>query len=512
MNMITYEDRYVKVDAFPMGIDYERFAKQIDDPVYHKEVEEINSSTQGQKMILSIDRLDYTKGIPGRIRAFETLLKNYPEYVGKVRLNLIVAPSRIEVDRYENLRREITELVSELNGKYGSIGWMPVWFFFQSFSQERLIAYYRYADVLIVTPLRDGMNLVAKEYIAARTDYRGMVVISETAGAASELGEAVVVNPNDTEAVARGLKAALEMPDEEKETINRIIHKRLKRYNVDFWAKDFINELHNVAGFSVYKKKRNIWKEHAKIEDAYRKACHRLLFLDYDGTLVGFTARPNEAKPDADLLNLLEQLTSDKMNTVVIISGRDRHTIKKWLDSPNLHILASHGLWIHHPDKEWEKTVEIDNSWKKSIAGLLEIYADRMPGAIIEEKEFALAFHYRQCEPDMVEQKLSEVREALMSMTNSMSIGIQEGNKVLEIKDASVNKGLGASLYLGSTDYDFILGIGDDRTDEDLFNALPQKAFSIKVGIGNTNADYYIKSWESVRALLMSLSQSNPQS
>ena len=136
-------------------------------------------------------------------------MSKYPEYQGKVKLYQIVAPSRVQVSTYEQLKREITELISEVNGKYGTISWMPIWYYFKSFSQESLIAFYRNADVLLVTPLRDGMNLVAKEYFASRLDNKGMLVISETAGAASELGEAVVINPNDLNEIADAIKNSL---------------------------------------------------------------------------------------------------------------------------------------------------------------------------------------------------------------------------------------------------------------------------------------------------------------
>lgn len=503
LNKITFEDRYVQVDAFPMGIDYERFSHLADTD--EKEVQEIRESAKGMRMLLSIDRLDYTKGIPERIKAFGIFLENYPEYQGKVRLNLIVAPSRVEVDTYGELRRVITELVSEINGKYGTMGWMPIWFFFQSFPQETLISFYRYCDVLLVTPLRDGMNLVAKEYFASRIDYEGMVVLSETAGAASELGEAVVVNANDLMEIAKGIKRALEMPRDEKIAINRLIHKRLKRYNVDFWAKVFIDALvsTNVEETSTVKPK--IDKNCNTILCAYREAEKRILLLDYDGTLVGFKSIPEQAKPDGELKSMLRQLAADPKNTVVIVSGRDRHTLEKWLGDIDLHMLASHGLWLRHPDEEWKMTVPLDNSWKETVHHLLEMYTDRMPGSLIEEKEYSLAFHYRQCEPDMVSAKLGEVREALMGMTHSMSIGVQEGKKVLEIKDNRVNKGNGAALFLQDHNFDFILGVGDDRTDEDMFWMLPEDAFSIKIGIGNTRANHHLKSWQSLRVLLQIL-------
>ncbi|MBT3319485.1 MAG: bifunctional alpha,alpha-trehalose-phosphate synthase (UDP-forming)/trehalose-phosphatase [Clostridia bacterium] len=507
LNRITYDDRYVQVDAFPMGIDYDRFVMEYNTQQFESEAHQIEKSTIGEKVILSIDRLDYTKGIPERIRAFDEFLCRYPEHLGKVRFHLIVAPSRIAVDSYEDLRSEIAELVSEINGKHGTVDWMPIWYYFQSFSQESLIALYKGSDVLLVTPLRDGMNLVAKEYIAARTDQEGMVVISETAGAASELGEAVVVNANDSFAISEGIKTALDMPIEEKKAINSILHKRLKRYNVQFWADEFIKAIDQPVMASEQMVTRNIEKNNSIIVDAYLKASTRIIFLDYDGTLVGFKSIPQKAKPDSELKKLLFKLTEDPKNTVVIVSGRDRHTLEEWLGDLRMHMLAAHGLWRREQDGKWAITAALENSWKETVSGIMQMYVDRMPGALIEEKDYSLAFHYRQCEPDMVSVKLGEVRAALSSVTESMSLGIQEGSKVLEVKDSRVDKGQSATLFLQNKNYDFILGAGDDHTDEDLFAALPQSAYSVKIGAGSTNAKYRLKSWKSMRTLLKKLTE-----
>jgi trehalose 6-phosphate synthase/phosphatase len=400
LNQISYENRYLQVDAFPMGIDYDRFAREYSTPEFQEEVQNIIRSTKGEKLILSIDRLDYTKGIPQRIRAFDDFLRKYPEYIGKVRFHLIVAPSRVEVDSYEALRSEIADLVSQINGAYSTVDWMPIWFYFQTFSQESLTALYKYADVLLVTPLRDGMNLVAKEYIAARTDYLGMTVISETAGAASELGEVVVVNPNDRNAVAEGIKKALEMPAEDKIEINKIIHKRLRRYNVHFWAEEFIKSIEHCAEQARQRVAQSIDHDDSVVVDAYFKAKKRIIFLDYDGTLVGFKAIPNQAKPDPQLKALLFNLVEDPKNTVVIVSGRDRHSLEEWLGDLRLHMLAAHGLWRRDLDGEWSMTAALDNRWKSRVESIMQLYSDRMPGALIEEKDYSLAFHYRKCEPD----------------------------------------------------------------------------------------------------------------
>ncbi len=499
---ITYENHTVQVDAFPMGIDYDHFAGGAGNHDFMAEVSELFNRNLDVKNILSIDRLDYTKGIPERIRAFGLFLDRYPEYLEKCRLTLVVAPSRSAVPEYDNLKKEVFELVSRVNGQYGTINWMPVWLFYQTFSQDKLIALYKYSDVLLVTPLRDGMNLVAKEYLATRSDYEGMLVISETAGASSELSEAVVVNPNDIDAIADSIKYALEMPREEKVAINRAIHERLRNYNVHYWAEDILQALDN----AVHNPPRTVLLDQGScihmLETAYREGRRRLLLLDYDGTLVGIKSRPEQAKPDQELTYMLGKLAGDPRNMVVIISGRDKNVLDEWLGGLNLHFLAAHGLWLRHPGEEWKMTLSLDNQWKSSVLNLLKMFSNRMPGSLIEEKEYSLAFHYRQCEPDMVAVKLSEIREALIFMTQTTTLGLQEGNMVLEVKDSRVNKGYVTSLFINNQNNDFILGVGDDLTDENLFISLPAEAFSIKVGPGETNARYSVQSWQTIRFIL----------
>jgi trehalose 6-phosphate synthase/phosphatase len=504
LNVINYEDRYVKVDSFPMGIDYKRFNGAYDETNLSPEVQEIKKIKESKKIILSIDRLDYSKGIPARIRSYNNFLVKYPQYKGKVRLNLIVAPSRTEIENYELLLKEIREMVSETNGTFGTMNWMPIWFLFKTFSQEELIALYRNSDVLLVTPLRDGMNLIAKEYVAARSDFGGMLVLSETAGAASELAEAVIVNANDSDSVAKGIMTALEMPQEEKIARNKIMHQRLQRYTVEVWAEDFLKQLKlTCEDAEVVALPKPIETSRDSIEKGYRNAKKRIIFLDYDGTLVGFKAIPEQATPDSELKDLLRTLISDAKNTVVLISGRDRKILDNWfVDIQGLSLVASHGLWLKHPGQKWVMTAALDNEWKESVRPIFELYADRMPGAIVEEKEFALSLHYRRCNPDMVVAKLNELKQTLVSMTKSSSLVVQEGSKVLELKDSKVNKGIATSMMIDHNGYDFLFGAGDDLTDEDVFRALPQNAISVKVGLGRTAARYRTKSWQTMRKVL----------
>jgi trehalose 6-phosphate synthase/phosphatase len=510
LNILHYGDRSIRVDAFPMGIDYEKFHRDYTDREHLEEMRVIRESKKDQRLILSVDRLDYTKGIPERLRAFDTFLTLYPEYREKVRFMLIVAPSREAVSSYEELKREIEELVGSINGKHSTVDWVPVWFYFKPFSQKSLIAFYRNADVLLVTPLRDGMNLVAKEYAASRRDREGMIVISETAGAASELGEVIRVNPRDAAAIAAGLRKALEMRPEEKRDINQIIHRRLERYNVRFWATDFLTSLQNHERLSDLEQDiENIEQNAAEMINGYRQAEKRLILLDYDGTLVGFTSLPQQARPDRSLKEMLTALAANPQNTLAIVSGRDRHTLEEWLGDLPVHLVGSHGLWVKKHRQDWKMTVSLDNHWKPSILEVMQLYSDRMPGSFIEEKDYSIAFHYRKCDPDMTADKLSEIRDALLTMTQTMSLGIQEGHKVLEVKDVRINKGMGVTSLLNRDHYDFILAAGDDKTDEDLFLILPSHAYTVKVGFGFTSAAYYVNDWNAMRSLLQQLERTD---
>jgi trehalose 6-phosphate synthase/phosphatase len=454
-------------------------------------------------MVLSVDRLDYTKGIPGRIKAFAHFLRANQEYQGKVTMIMIVAPSRTQVDMYADLLSEIEELVSHTNGELGELGWMPVWFFYRSFNFDSLTALYGLADVMFVTPLRDGMNLIAKEYIATRKDKLGMLVISETAGAASELGEAIIVNPNNTVEISNGLKQALEMPKVEQISKNEIMHKRLQRYNIEFWAKDFIEKIDSLHEEQKKGKSHKLTpKKKSAVIEEYSSSKKRLLFLDYDGTLMPFFEKHDMAIPDEEIYSILNSLSANRKNSVVLISGRDKDNLNEWFSHLNINLVASHGLWHRPVGKEWSMSETPNVDWKEIIRPVLEIHTDRTPGSLIEEKGFSIAWHYRRCDVDLAQVRLSELREVLLDLTNTLNVGLLEGNKVLEVKDKAINKGRAALSIVHESDADFIFCAGDDWTDEDMFTALPEEAVTIKVGSGNTKARYHIESVAKMREFL----------
>jgi trehalose 6-phosphate synthase/phosphatase len=499
-----YKDRTILVDVFPMGIDYDKFSTAINNKdIQHANIE-YAVKTRGNQVVLSVDRLDYTKGIPERLKAVDLFYTNNPNYLEKVTFIMIVAPSRADVDTYMSLLKEIEELVSHTNGKHGTIGWTPIMFFYKPFPFSELVSLYNLADVLLVTPLRDGMNLVAKEYIASRPDKLGTLILSETAGAASELGEALIVNPNDLEMISQQLKVALEMPKREQIERNTILHKRLKRYNIFFWASEFMRKLQSIhLRHTTIKSILLANKEESKFLSDYKKASKRLLFFDYDGTLVQFNNSPLKAVPDAELKQYLTHLSTDPKNCLSVVSGRQKDFLEEHFGPYNVNLIANHGLSFKEPNKDWIETEIVHNEWQSEIRPIMQLFTDNTPGSFIEEKTFSLAWHYRRCDPDLSSLRLNELRETLLDLTGTMNLSIMDGNKVLEIKDSSVNKGKGIQpLLIKNSSVDFVMAIGDDHTDEDMFQILDETDYSIKIGTGKTSAKFHLPDAASFRSLL----------
>jgi trehalose 6-phosphate synthase/phosphatase len=507
MGLVPVGNRVVKVDAFPMGIDYDRYADAVEDPEVQKEAEKIRETVGDRKIILCIDRLDYSKGIAQRLEAFSIFLERYPEYKEKVTLILVAVPSRTKVNHYMLLKRQIDELVGRVNGKHGTIGWIPVWYLYRSFPFKELVGLYSIADVGLVTPLRDGMNLVAKEFIATKTDGRAVLILSEMAGTAKELGEAIIINPNNFESIVEALKEALTMSEGEQIVRNRMMQKRLQRYNVVRWAKDFIDRLTWVKNVQrdllARRLTEDVWNN---MLARYKKSEKRYLLLDYDGTLVPLRDKPELAAPDGGILKILKKLSQDNRNQVVIVSGRDKATLDEWFSGFDIGLVAEHGVWIKDgKDSGWEMIEPLLKDWKEEIRSILEIYVDRTPGSFIEEKEFSLVWHYRKGDPELNSVRAKELKETLLDLTANQGLDVLEGSKVIETKNAGVNKGRAALRWIGNSRKDFILGIGDDWTDEDMFSVLGESAYSIKVGFKASQAKYNLESVAEVRSLLEAL-------
>jgi trehalose 6-phosphate synthase/phosphatase len=510
MGQVLTADHVVKVDAFPMGIDVERFASATAKPDTESERRNLEEALSGLRLILSVDRLDYSKGIANRLEGYELFLETTPEFQGKVALLMVVVPSRIGVMQYDLMKRQIEELVGKINGRFGRVGWTPVIYQYRHVPFESLAALYAVSDVCLVTPLRDGMNLIAKEYLATRGDGTGMLILSEMAGAAKELPEAIIINPNNRAEIAMALKEALETPAEDQVKRNRLMRRRLQRYDVTRWAGDFLTALLGMREIQNRIESKLLSSTASRaIVARYQATRRRLLFLDYDGTLTPLVRSPALATPDGKIIKLLNTLCADSRNSVVITSGRDRRTLEEWFGNIPLGLVAEHGAWIKVEGESWQRAKTAVNEWKQELLPTLETYADRLPGSFVEDKEESVAWHYRLADPEQGELRAAELVDHLLNLTGKADLQVVQGNKVVEIRRAGVNKGNAAAFWMGNRSYDFILAIGDDATDEDLFSSMPESAVSIRVGISGTHAQYNIRSCAEVIDLLFLLAAQN---
>ncbi|HXH18188.1 MAG TPA: bifunctional alpha,alpha-trehalose-phosphate synthase (UDP-forming)/trehalose-phosphatase [Chitinophagales bacterium] len=504
---VVFNDRVVKVDTFPMGIDYDKYHSAAFSKTVVDEKEKLSLPF---KIILSIDRQDYSKGILNRLRGFEHFLETNPQWKQKVVLMMVVVPSRIGVESYQTTKSKIDELVGSINGKHGTFGWQPIHYQYRSLSFTELIALYNRSDAALVTPLRDGMNLIAKEYIACRTDGTGVLILSEMAGAVDELFESIVINPNNVEEISHALRQALEMSGQEQQERLAIMQKRLIDYDVFKWADDFLSSIQNIKSKQQRLSAKILNAEaRRKIFFSFKRAHSALLFLDYDGTLVPFADYPPHAFPRQPLLELLCSLAKRHHTEVVILSGRDRKTLDQWFGSLPLHLAAEHGLFLKEKEKTWRQIKPVRKNWKKKLLPVLEHYAGRLPGALVEEKELSLVFHYRKSNPAFADLRVKELVNHLVNLTGNLDVQVLRGNHLVELRNAGIDKGVAALHWLSKEHRSprFILSIGDDWTDEDLFRVMPPGAFSIKVGLQPSYALYNLKDTSSVLSLLEEMSK-----
>jgi len=506
LGSLTLRDRVVDVDTFPMGVDFDRFAKVAASKETELNVAELQKKCVGQKVIFSADRLDYTKGLINRLRGYELFLQNNPQWHGKVVFVVSVAPSRIGVESYQAMKQELEQTVGRIVGDFGNVHWTPLVYQFRNLTFDEIVALYRLCDVALVTPLRDGMNLVAKEFVASRPDQAGVLILSEMAGAAKEMGEALIINPFHGEDFTKALEQALTMPLEEQIRRNQLLQERLRRYNVVRWADDFVQTLLSTQSIEAARRARSLTgTAYTAMIQHCRSAARRALLLDYDGTLVPFAEKPRLARPDSELLELLVALGSETANELAIISGRPRRDLEEWFGKLPLSLIAEHGVWLRPKGGEWRMLKNITTEWKDRVRPILQLYVDRLPGALLEEKDFALAWHFRRADPEQASLRAKELQDDLSGYTRNIDVQVLEGNKVIEIRNTGVSKGMAALEWLSGQSPDFILGIGDDWTDEDMFRALPPTAYSVRIGVENTAARYYLSSHTSVRKLLRDL-------
>ena len=493
-NIIYTPNKLVKADAFPIGIDYDKFHDACLKKSVIAEKKKLKGHLSEQKLIFSVDRLDYSKGLLLKLNGYETFLEMHPEWRSKVVFNMVVVPSRDSIGKYKEMKKELESTVGRINGEYSSIAWRPIIYQYKSLSFKELIALYNVSEVGLITPLRDGMNLVAKEYIACQVENEGVLILSEMAGAAAELNEAIIINPVDNIEMAEAIFNALEMGTEEKHTRLERMKNRISNYNVFTWAFDFFNQTYETKKDQKLRSVRFVnQKISAQIVSDYRKASRRILFLDYDGTLVPFAKYPELAIFEKYTLEIVRKLSDDSKNQVVIISGRDKQFLEKQFEEINVSLVAEHGYYIKKGDGEWEATMNTDEQWKEVVIPIMNEYVSRCHGTFIEEKTGSIAWHYRNADSEFAQLRLHELRDDLAEIIRyKTDLEILEGHKVLEVKSGKYDKGQAANTLMMDQKFSFVFAAGDDKTDEFLFNALPDTAYTIRVGLSPSFAKYNV--------------------
>ncbi|HEX5170392.1 MAG TPA: bifunctional alpha,alpha-trehalose-phosphate synthase (UDP-forming)/trehalose-phosphatase [Cyclobacteriaceae bacterium] len=505
---IETQNRSVRVDLFPLGVDYKKFSEQARSEKVLNWRSEIKESFGDRKMIFSVDRLDYTKGVTHRLIGFERFLHRHPEWHEKVVFVMVVVPSRQIISKYNERRKLIEEYVGRINGKYSSLQWQPLIYRYSHLAFDELSALYQCANVALITPLRDGMNLVAKEYIASRVNGDGVLILSELAGAASEMGEALLVNPMDEEELSTAIHEALTMSQEEQCLKVQLMQKRLIDYDVNHWVEDFLFQLADVKKQQELEGAKFLSKTLINnILQEYNSASSRHVFLDYDGTLVPLVRHPSMAHPSSDVLELLTRFSQCERTVLTIISGRDSRILNEWLGHLPLNLVAEHGAAVREIGHSWIFENDDGDNWKAAIRPTLELFTKRCPGSFVEEKNLTLTWHYRNVERDLGFIRSRELLDNLYHLIRNAHLHVIDGNKVIEVRIAGIDKGAAVKKILADQPTDFILAIGDDRTDEDMFRALSDKAVTIKVGSGHTQAKYSLHNQAEVIHFLNQLIQ-----
>lgn len=503
-NMIVLSDHTVQVGDFPMGIDYDKYAGAGKSRAVKAAVRKYRKRYKGLRVLVAVDRLDPSKGLIERLEAYRTFLELQPSIRGKIVFSMVAAPSRTGIAAYRNLAKRLQSLVDKINETYGTDKWQPVDYMNVSVPFEEVTALFKIADVAFIAPLRDGMNLVAKEFIASKRK-RGVLILSQTAGAAHELPDAILVNPRKQEELVDALQQALTMRRRELRGRLKRMQQQLAANTVQDWAKSFVTTLQQPVPGSQLIVRTMKGKLQRRLLADWRRAGRRLLLLDYDGSLVPFTEDYKDAKPPDSLIKLLKALNAGKTTDVVLISGRSAEDLQKWFGRLQINLVAEHGATIKKTSrKTWQTIEKVDTEWKKLLGPVLDKYAGLTPGARVEAKPHSLVWHYRAASPYHAQKYAVIIKRVLKPVLKKYGLELVQGNKALEIKNPRIGKGLAAQRWF-QQNYDFVLALGDDATDEDLFTVLPASAYGIKVGRGRTNAQYRLSSYKDAINLLKKL-------
>jgi len=503
-----------KWGVYPISIDSQHYVQLTDEEKTKSFLQEYIKSKGQMKWFLGVDRLDYIKGLTLKLQAFREFLRCNPSDVGRVQLVQVVIPSRTDVPEYKNLKDNIEQLVSSINGEFGSPTYMPVHYLYHSVSEYELSALYQISEVLFVSSCRDGMNLVSLEYVVSQKDgLEGSVVLSEFAGAHSTLSYAYSINPWDIDDSARQLKEALHTPVDIRSPKMTSMKRFLLQYTSSDWAQVFLRDMNK----SIKEKTLAVTSEGFFTWMKNLKQKRVLFFCDLDGTLLPIAAHPKQVRMGEKTAGLLNAISKDDRFNFVIVSGRDKEFLHQQFIGHNLNfsLAACHGAYSYDRQiNHWQSQMPDDTTkWRESVLEILKLYTTRCPGSFIEDKGFAITWHYRSSPAEFADFLSNKLFIELEESLSSLPAQVCRGKKVIEVKSIHANKGIFVKNWLDHLSDadrpDVIVALGDDDTDEDMFIALQNQneidAYCIKVGTEHTNARYYIKDQSTVDPLLEKL-------
>ncbi|XP_027214152.2 uncharacterized protein [Penaeus vannamei] len=480
--LVEHNGRTVSVHPLPISIPYDRFVSLAE------KAPQVVKNNEQEQLLLGVDRLDYTKGLVHRIRAFETLLQKHPEHIEHVTFLQVAVPSRTDVKEYQELKEDLDQLIGRINGRFSTPNWSPIRYIYGCVSQEQLAAFYRDSSVAVVTPLRDGMNLVAKEFVACQVGEPGVLMLSPFAGAGTSMHEALLVNPYETDEFAEVMHRALTMPKDERELRMQQLRHREREHDVNFWLQSFLKSVDCLADNNLTPGRLLPLREEdfSQFLASYVKESSRLaLLLDYDGTLAPIAPHPDLARMPEETRRVLERLAHMPDVNVAIISGRSVENVKSMIGIEGITYAGCHGFEILHPDgtmfihpvpHEYEVQLE---QLKKELEEEVCKY-----GAWLEQKSSGITFHYREVPKD----KQSEVMTHAQKLFQDNNIKLHQSHMAYEARPpVTWDKGR-AAIYLLRTlfgldwcDRVSTIFAGDDRTDEDAMRALQGMAVTFRI-------------------------------
>ncbi len=479
---VFYNGHSTRLESFPISVDFDSFSSM----ALSKKQHSINHlrSQLGIKdgyTGIGVDRLEYTKALLKRLQAIDLFFDKYHSFIGKFTFIQIAVPTRLS-EPYISYKKSVEEFINRINNKYSTGTWKPIAYITTKIEHKDLSLYYRIADVAIISSIYDGMNLVAKEYIASQVDEKGVIILSEFAGASEELTGALPLNPYDIETFAETIKKALLMPVEEKRSRMRALREHVKMNNLRRWTADFIGALGEC---------------YSSVQGASNGV---FLFFDYDGTLTPIVDTPQAAVLDERIRAMLNRLKSNY--PVAIISGRALADIMGRVNIKDIVYAGNHGAEI------WDGRTIITKGFEPSDAGLLNEFKEKIStalmgigGVMIEDKTMTISIHFR----NVKQQDRENMTERFHAVADSYKdrLKITEGNKVFEVRPLNAwNKGDAVVWILKNFGAGKMpIYIGDDTTDDDAFKVINQTGTSISIG-KNSNASCYLESQSDVETFL----------